>query len=101
MGHNKSRAWYRTQLLGYTIGELHACHLIVRCYRCRDERHLPLSALVARYGAAPKLGDVVPRLRCRFSSCRSRRDLVRFLTRHESEPPGEVTETVLVGQGGE
>ena len=97
MGHNKSLAWYRTQLLGYAIGELRTAHLMVRCHRCGDERHLPLATLFARYGPALRLGDVVPRLRCRFPACRSRPDLVRFLTRHASEGPGIVQETLLIG----
>ncbi len=97
MGHNKSQAWYRARLLERGIGELRTCHLMVWCHRCGDERHLPLAVLVNRYGPQPTLGEVVRRLRCRFPSCRSRPDRVRYVTRHlATEGEGEVQEMALL-----
>lgn len=97
MGHNKGEGWYRARLLERTIGELRDCHLFARCYRCADERHLPLAVLVNRYGSQPTLGAIVGRLRCRFPSCRSRPDRVRYVSRHiETEGAGQVQEMVLL-----
>lgn len=97
MGHNKSLAWYRARLLERGIGELRSCHLFIRCHRCGDERHLPLVVLVNRYGPEPALGAVVKRLRCRFASCRSMPDRVRYLTRHvPTEGEGLVQEMLLL-----
>ncbi len=48
--------------------------IMVRCWKCGDDRHLPMATLVARYGPGPRISDVVHRLRCRFPSCRSKPD---------------------------
>ena len=84
-------------MLEQTIGEVRDCHLFVRCYRCGDERQLLLAVLVDRDGPQPALGVIVGRLRCRFPSCRSRPDLVRYVTRHiETEGEGQVIEMQLM-----
>jgi hypothetical protein len=83
-----------------SIGDFAAWYMMVKCARCPDNRYVPLAVLIARYGEAPVLRDVVARLRCRFPSCRARPAAVVMFSRLASETgAGEMIEVRLVGPG--
>src|SRR5579871_3261294 len=59
----------RDMALAAPLADLSAGWLSVRCARCGIS-YLPLRKLAGRYGAGTRLGELLPRLRCR--TCRRR-----------------------------
>ncbi len=80
------------------LGELAEWHLVVTCAACRAERILPVSDLLAAYGAQRTLVMLVPRLRCRVAACRRPPSLVRLRSRFPAHPGPPIVDVVLTGR---
>jgi hypothetical protein len=78
------------------IGELAGWHLMVSCGACRDERIVSINRLVDRYGPAPTLVQIVPRLRCAGARCRQPPILVKLRNRFPVHPGPPLVEIFLV-----
>ena len=59
--------------------------LVASCSGCRADRVLLVRELVERFGEAPTLVMLVPRLRCRVETCR--RPPVRVMLRNREPAP--------------
>jgi hypothetical protein len=95
MGTNTTRQKRRGEFMKMGLADLAGWHLMVRCTACTDDRYLPIDVLLARYGPQHTLGRIVPRLRCRFPTCRREAGGVRL---YASLDTGAVC-VVLVGPG--
>jgi hypothetical protein len=98
MGSNVTRQKRRAEFMKLPIAELTAWHLMVTCTSCRDARYLPIEILAARYGTACTLADIVPRLRCRFRTCRQPPAVVKLFSSLDDRDARTVA-VVLVGPG--
>ena len=70
MGGNISPQKRRAAFVKLSLPELAEWHFIIRCQSCTDDRYLPVAVLIERYGPQHTLGHILPRLRCRFRTCR-------------------------------
>ncbi len=95
MGSNITRQKRRGEFMKLPLGDVAGWHFMIRCSGCTDDRFVPIGTLIQRYGPTPLLGNLVPRLRCRFRACRRTPATVKL---HSSLDPGAVC-VVLVGPG--
>jgi len=87
----------RETLLRLPIGELAEWHLTLTCAACNTERILLLRDLVASHGPHRTLVMLLPRLRCRVSTCRRPPACVRLRSRFPAHPGPPIVEVVLAG----
>ena len=98
MGSNLTRQKRRAEFMKLSLPELASWHLMVTCGGCRDPRYLPVDVLIERYGPQYTLGNIVPRLQCRFRTCRQAPASVRLCSSLEERDPKTVM-VMLVGPG--
>ena len=70
MPDGEHRSKRRDALLRLPIGDLVTWHLVASCAACRADRVVLVRDLVERFGQAPSLAVLVPRLRCGVETCR-------------------------------